>query len=161
MPGMKAAMRRFSLPDRDIHGQTVVESPNHLFLVAFASIRSSQMNHLRQGMYSGIRAPRALHLHGTTKIVLSRLPQNAHNCASVLLFLPTAVAGSVVFEGEFPGGHGVSMASARIKRSSRGNMRSRYGFPPSNNGACLAARIPPPDSSPYPAYRLSATSIPL
>src|SRR6185295_1822623 len=54
--------------------------------------------------------------------------------------------------------HGNTLA--RRRRSSRGNSRSRYALPPSNNGCCLPARIPPPAVSPYSLLSASATSMP-
>src|SRR5829696_1313001 len=49
---------------------------------------------------------------------------------------------------------------AEMRRSSRGNARSRYALPPSNSGCWLPARIPPPEVSPYSLFSASATSIP-
>ena len=56
-------------------------------------------------MNAGIRAASAADLNLAVEEVFSRLSQFASDGASVLLFLPTAVARAVVFEREFPGSH--------------------------------------------------------
>src|SRR6267142_220288 len=54
--------------------------------------------------------------------------------------------------------HGMTLTW--LRRSSRGNSRSRYALPPSNSVCCLPARMPPPAVSPYSLLSAPATSMP-
>ena len=67
------------------------------------SLFAAHVRDLLRRMNARIGAPSAMQFHFATQSMLSGLAQFAHHGAGVFLFLPTAVAGAVVFDRQFPG----------------------------------------------------------
>ena len=110
------------------------------------------VRHLRQGVHAGVGAARTGELHLLAGGRLEGLPHLAGHGARVLLFLPPAVAGAFVFDGQAIGGH-LDARIAVLWDLLRGSLRFRS----SRTSALRRSRRSPPAPSAAPTRRRRAS----
>src|SRR5271166_2378723 len=100
VPRMELRRRRLHFDYAHVGGQPVVEPAANLLRTHRPRGFDAQMRHLRQRMYSRVRAPGALDIDLGLEQLLGRRPKLPHYRAGVDLLLPAAVLGAIVFERE-------------------------------------------------------------
>ena len=103
MPGVEAVAGRFERQEVDVGRQRLVRRAQDLLAAELAG--GLQMGDLGQGVDPGVGPPRPTELDFLPGCRFDRLPHFAGNRARILLFLPPAVAGAFVFDGQTVGGH--------------------------------------------------------
>jgi hypothetical protein len=102
---MKHAARTLELENRNIGWKNFVH-PALQFRRLLAHFRFDlKVHHLPQCVNSGIGPAGALHFKFSGKDLACGLAQFSHHGASVVLILPAAIPGAVVFENEFECDH--------------------------------------------------------
>jgi len=107
--GVEVGGGLFDVEDGDVGGEALVplvlQQGGLVAGVAAVGLAELDVGHLAEGVHAGVGAAGAHDLDGRLEKILDGAPERTGDGAGVLLFLPAAVLGPVVFQRDFPGLH--------------------------------------------------------
>ena len=119
VPGVEGVVRFGNVENANVGRQALIQRPQNGVGRREATLRfglgtHAQVRHLSSRVDSGVGSPSGLNLHLGVKEILCCLPELPSHGPCVILLLPAAVLGAVVFQRELPGFQSPSIAGRSL-----------------------------------------------